>query len=408
MRDAILKVMALVVALSTIQLHTEYPFGNTAMWWGLHAIIIFTLFALRFDCKAVNAAELFVDVYLLWNVFSILRGFWVAETYWDWKFLLDFSMALMLPLAAFMANELANVRRFIWGFVYLVVPSFFVIAGFIWSDSYGFYLAMLPVLIVFSPYIKPKWKYFLILCAVFIVVQNFSARSTVIRYGFALVVALLFFLNKNTLRIFTEATRKLIFILPIFLFFLAAFDYFNVFKMDEYLTFDYVEVSVKSEGAIEDRSLKVDTRTFLYQEVIDSALYNDYWLIGRTPARGNDTIAFAISSYEVSGRDERPANEVAILNIFTWTGVVGVFLFGVALWKSSSLAINNSKNKLSQMVGVYVAFGWAFSWVENVNLFNLNNLMFWMLVGLCCSKEFREMTDCEMTCWVQSIFMRKV
>ncbi len=56
------------------------------------------------------------------------------------------------------------------------------------------------------------------------------------------------------------------------------------------------------------------------------------------------------------------------------------------------------------MLGVYIAFRWLFSWVEDVNSFSLNYFMLMMMIGLCFSYSFRNMTDKEITIWARGIF----
>ena len=89
--------------------------------------------------------------------------------------------------------------------------------------------------------------------------------------------------------------------------------------MGEYIKGEYTVE--KDDGSGETVNLLADSRTFLYKDVLLSAQKNDYWLMGRTPARGNDTEAWAAQA-KVSGRNERFANETGILNILTWTGAI--------------------------------------------------------------------------------------
>ncbi|MBK9223652.1 MAG: hypothetical protein IPO23_01535 [Flavobacterium sp.] len=96
---------------------------------------------------------------------------------------------------------------------------------------------------------------------------------------------------------------------------------FNIFNLEENISGTYTSEKIKEGKKIEE-NLKIDTRTFLYEEVVSSALKNDYVLFGRTPARGNDSFYFGNFTAEELGtkRYERYSNEVSILNIFTWTG----------------------------------------------------------------------------------------
>ena len=127
-------------------------------------------------------------------------------------------------------------------------------------------------------------------------------------------------------------------------------------------------------------------------------------MFGRTPARGNDSEFFGAIEYELTGRDERLGNEVGVLNVFTWLGIVGVLLYLLVFFRASYLAINLSNNIYAKMLGVYVSFRWLYSWVEDINNFSLNYFMLWLMIGLCFSHSFRAMTNYEVTIWIRSVF----
>jgi len=199
--------------------------------------------------------------------------------------------------------------------------------------------------------------------------------------------------------------RKLLFLFPFILFTLAISGVFNVFKISEYISGNYHEVKLNSEGESITEDLTTDTRTFLYKDVLSTAFVYDSWLIGRSPARGNISEQFASS--DLNGRGERSANEVAILNIFTWTGCVGVFFYLFIFYKATYLAINKSNNIFIKIVGLFIAFRWCYSWVEDVNNFTLNFFMLWIMIGICFSKTLRKMNDKEFEYWINSIFKYK-
>ncbi|MDD2911353.1 MAG: hypothetical protein PHS87_07055, partial [Petrimonas sp.] len=61
-------------------------------------------------------------------------------------------------------------------------------------------------------------------------------------------------------------------------------------------------------------------------------------------------------------------------------------------------------NIYAKMLGIYIAFRWLYAWVEDVNNFSLNYFMLWVMIGLCFSYTFREMTNKEVALWVRGIF----
>ena len=198
-----------------------------------------------------------------------------------------------------------------------------------------------------------------------------------------------FSLSANLLKI----AQKVLMFIPFLFFVLAVSGAFEIFKMDQYIEGNY---------------LKADTRTFLYVEVIQSAQKYDYWLIGRTPARGNETFHFATESEEITGRPERIRNEVGVLNVFTWTGIVGVVLFFLLFYQASFLAVYRSNNIFIKLVGLFVAFRWVYSWVEDYQGFDMNNFVIWLMIGMCFSSAFRKMNNSEVKLWAWGIFDKNV
>jgi len=197
-----------------------------------------------------------------------------------------------------------------------------------------------------------------------------------------------------------------VFILPFVLLFLATTGIFNIFKMDEYVSTKSNTIRVNSQGMEED--LLGDSRTFLFQEVILSAIKNDYVLFGRTLARGNDSASFGAGAAEElrTFRYERYDNEVGILNVFTWTGIVGVILYFFIFFKAAKLAIVYSNSYFLKILGIYVSFRWLTAWIEDFNRFDIMNLFIWIVVGMCYSKQFRKMSDQDFKIWMKGIFKR--
>jgi hypothetical protein len=193
---------------------------------------------------------------------------------------------------------------------------------------------------------------------------------------------------------------------PIVFFLLATSGTFNVFKMDEYIKGDYVKIARNDAGDLVEEDLKSDTRTSLYEEVLGTAKEYNCWFIGRSPARGNSTVLFSTLS-EITGREERLGNEVGILNIFTWTGLIGVFLFFMVCISASVIAINYSNNVFSKMLGIYIAFRWAYAWVEDPNSFNIMMWMLWFIIGMAYSPFFRGLTNAQYKLWIRGIFDKR-
>lgn len=381
-------------------------FGSTTFWWSAHFLLLFLLFTSRryyFDPLDKSLYN-FVNIYVGWIFLQLVRGVFIAENYWDWKGLVSNSMALLMPIVVFSISDLFYLQKLFRSYIQYCLPFFLILFYFIPASAYGFYLAPVGLLICFFPLLPKNWKIIALVVAGIILFSDLSARSNVIKFAVPFLLLTIFYFRAFFTVSLLRKISFLFFIAPFILFYLAVTNEFNVFRMDEYISGNYVEQSRDAEGQKVTENLKSDTRTFLYVEVLQTAKKYDTWLLGRSPARGNETTFFYDA--DVTGRGERLANEVAILNIFTWTGIVGVVIYFLVFYKASVLAITRSQNIFAKMLGLFVAFRWAYAWVEDINNFTLSYFFLWVMIGMCYSESFRNMTDAEVKVWVRGIFRK--
>lgn len=382
--------------------------NKTTIWWMIMFFILFIFFSSnRYFFDKVNKKEMIViSAYLLWMVICIIRGTFAAEIYWDWKGLTYNSMGLLLPLVAYSATNKVIVQSILSAYVKYGLPLFIILMIFIRTDAYGFYLMPVSFLLLFLPALTNRQRLLLLFFSAIVLGADLGARSNVIKFGAPLAILTLYLLKDKISIKLLERARLTLIIAPFIFLMLGITGAFNIFNISDYLG-EFKAEGVSNEGDRVELDLSTDTRTFLYTEVIQSAINNDYVLFGRTPARGNDSPSFGPYIYEITGRNERLENEVGVLNVFTWTGAIGVILYMFVFFRASYLAINRSNNIYAKMLGLYVVFRWMYSWVEDVNVFTLNYFVLWLMIGLCFSYSFRMMNDYEVTIWVRGIFDKR-
>ena len=385
--------------------YASISIGNTTIWWIVNSLILIVYFLSKkyFFYKNNRKAFSWVTVYICLNVLNIIKGCFIAETYWDWKGLANNTFSLLLPLVSYIASNLLAARKMLHSYIHLILPLFIIFIFITQKDGWGLFLMPISFLLLFFSVIPSNWKILIILISIFVMTVDLGARSSVIKFGVPLLFVLLYYCKFFNLKIILEFIRIGCFIIPVALFCMAVFSNIDVFHLSQFVTGNK-EIIVKTHANPQE-NLTADTRTFLYQEVLQSAAKNNYWWFGRSPARGNETRAFADLHY-ITGRFERLSNEVGILNVFTWTGIIGVILYFMVFYKASYLALNQSNNTFSKMLGLYVAFRWIWAWVEDTQNFSLNYFMIWFMIGLCCSREFRMMNDVQIKYWIQSIFRK--
>lgn len=166
----------------------------------------------------------------------------------------------------------------------------------------------------------------------------------------------------------------------------------------------YVEIKIVN-GEIRAEDLSVDTRTFIFEEVATSALRHNYLIWGRTPARGNDSRVFGYASE--TGKNERHSNEVCHPNVFTWLGIIGLLLYSFIYFQSSYLAFFKSRSIYMKLLGLFIAFRWAFGWIEDFNRFDIANISLWILIAMGFSKQFRQMDNLRFKRWLYNTLSLK-
>ena len=329
------------------------------------------------------------------------------ESYYDWRFLLLSSIiALLCPVIAIVGAKPEFSKQLFRTFLMLILPLALCFA-LPWSISVGGsqlfarLVTPLSLFVLFLPFIIRNIHRIIIISLV--IISVFSAiqfRSNIAWIGMALVIALLFYLLKNPAVRLLELIRKILFFLPILLFILGVTGVFNVFKFN-----DYVSWSPDTESEEFNDKLKVDTRTFLYSEVISSVIKHNKITFGESAVGKHETLYFKYT-YNKQGGD-RYATETGILNIFLFGGVIAVLLYGILFYYASWVAVCKSRNNISKAIGVFLAFRWLWMFVEEFTNYNMNYFFLWLLVGLCLSKTFRNMTNAEAKAWINNIFYRK-
>lgn len=383
---------------------TKISISNTTVWWLLNicTLILFYIYKIKFYKESDGTYLKYVSYYLIWNIICIIRGAYGADNYWEWKGLITNTMSLLLPVVSYFATNILLTKMILKSYVKIALPLFFFIVLFITTDAYGFYLVPIAFFMLFFPVLENRIKIFVLVLTVLVLTIDLGARSNVIKFTIPILFMISYYFKNNISISILEIFRNLLFIIPFLLFTLAIADVFNIFNIKKYSNVDVTSKRVDSKGELNEEDISVDTRTFLYEEVLLSAKKHEYMWFGRTPARGNDTNYFELTFD--SGRRERLGNEVGILNVFTWTGIVGVALLFLIFYFSTFISLHYSNNFFSKILSIYVAFRWLFLWVEDINNFSLNMFMLWLVIGLTNSRQFRIMTDDEVIVWVNDIF----
>lgn len=381
--------------------------GSTFLTWALNFPMIFFCIKYAFDNGLLLCRHyLSSTIFLLWALFGAIRGVWYVNNYWIAKQFFSGIMAVSLPCFIYVfSNPIVtiNILR-IWN--KWIFPLFIFI--FSWLTRNGtlhFYLG--PIYCLYGNlihWLPKKVKYLVFFIVIFMLVANIGARSQVIKAAICIFMAVFIYFNKYIPIIFVKIGSISMYILAIVLLYLGLTGTFNIFDHTDHDADKRPTVFIDGEIAKnkEVNENLSDTRTFIYIEVITSAINNEYVIIGRTLARGNDSEYFGETS--MTGEKERYRNELCHPNIFTWLGLIGVILYSIVYLHASILAAFFSKNLYVVYLGALVGFHWLYGWVEDINDFTPMNIALWMVIGMCLSPKYRAMSNAEFKIWFMSIF----
>ncbi len=333
--------------------------------------------------------------YMIYTIGLVLVSVFYVEGYDGLQFLIPNSIAMLcfciVPAMA-TREHLVPVLRL----CFHMLPFMCLFFGGI--HPLGMVLIPYAILILFIGEFSNAKRWMLLLIALFVCLLSYIYvdRAFIAKMGVALVIGLGGAYLPRFFDKWVNLVSWSLIVMPFLFIFLFYSFGFNVFEFDKYLS--------RARG--DESGMYDDTRTNVYEEVVTSAVNNNYIWLGRTLSRGYDTefILSRFSDLDYSKQTTERVSEVAALNLFTWGG--GVYLLLFFLWQCNIvyLGLKKTNNRYTPILALYVAFYWAFSWVENVQVFSMFYIFPIIIMAMCMSPEFREMDDDEFRNMVQEFF----
>lgn len=402
MKSLIQYISILIVLVSFAEISDRLPFNifvfNLITNWVIKFLLIICIIKYHnISFRPQNQKDfLFVKYFLIWSTIGLIRGLFAAEDYWEWKQLFISMFNSLLPIFCYIFYSPYILKKSLSAWIKYCIPIYFLLLLWIIPiGSHHFFLGPALILSIFIPIIPTKWKIILSCILLITILGDIGARSQVVKSVFIIIISCGYLLRKLYSIKLLQILHTMFYIIPIILLYLGLTDTYNIFKDEEASTTINSKTSLTTE----------DTRTLLYEEAITSAIKNNYIIWGRSQSRGNDTAIFAQNAREINRIHlERSMNEVCHLNIFTWLGLIGIILYSLIYFRSSYLAIYKSNNIFLKLIGVFIAFRWAYGWIEDINNFNAMSISIWMLISMGLSDYFRKMNNIEFKKWVLSIF----
>ena len=336
-------------------------------------------------------------LFIFWimvNVINVLRSFFVARDYWDWKYLMltSFSFSL-IPLAFFLGKNLILAKIMIKLVLKYLLPFGFLLIPLSLATNEELYpriMIVISIFILFIPFVKTKWKLLIITVSVVSLLVALGFRTNIIKISISYIIIFAYYFFSVRKNIYLNFARLFLFALPVILFVSAIVFNFNIF--DELSRQKPYYVATRS-GQDNEQNLVGDTRTFLYAEVLSQLYYSNSFVFGESAVGYYESKVFFNEGGAIGGK--RYETEVGILNIMLRYGLIGVISYLFLLFAISYVSINHSNNDLSKMIGLFIASRWLISFFEEFTQFDINFLFFWLILGLVSSTAFRKMTNNE-------------
>lgn len=369
----------------------------TYIKWIVDFLVIYILYKEKAKYKVPKCLNLWISLVVVWCIFGSFR----CVDYWDWKAFIGNIMAYSVCISAMVfcnSDTFLKVFRHwfkhAWKYIIFLIP-------FLTEDGVTKSLCPYMFLALLYPIVTNKYKCHVLIVLILYLTLGIGARMDNIKFLFCVFIGIMS-QSKNFLCKFKALAKKMricFLIGPFILFILAANGIFNVFNFKEYIHLD--------ENAYEE-SLIADTRTMLYEEVIESVSSHGRVLYGETPAKGYESAWFArnFDLSDIMGMNHygwRGNTESSVLNVFMHFGLMGIIVYFFVFSTASYCAIYNSNNKYLPILGAFVAFRFLVGWVEDFTNCDLNMLMLWSIIGICYSSDFRNMTDSEFRNWISEL-----
>lgn len=361
------------------------------VWWITEGFTLIVAFKLR--SRKTNWGILYAYLWIV--IAAAIHGYFKSEYYWDWKLLVSNLMTYLLPLISLVVIDINKTEK-ILGLWYKWIPIIIVLLFFFGDEPHFYGRLMVPysLLLIFLPILNKRNRVLCYIAFAVVFIMARTDRSDTIRFVVALLLGLSCY--QNFYIHFKKYIKPLaigLLISPFILFGLAITGTFNILNIGEEMGLEY-RYEVESGHS---KNLFSDDRTFLFEEEILSSVKHNYWLFGRSLARGYDSIFFGkdIKKDLDWNRTERQYCETGILNVFNYMGIVGVIAFSCVIFGAVIKAVTESNNKYIPILGLYLAFRFFYTWLEEFQRFDTNYVLFWIIVGLCYSPQFRSCNNAQ-------------
>lgn len=309
----------------------------------------------------------------------------VPLTFWG---NVDYVPAFLLPLFLKMGMRKENMLwllKILTYFSLLTIPIYLV--GYTYTLYVGWTL-FFPL--VFAKFLPKKLAVALVVSGVCYIMLcwNQGARTPAIRTALALAIMAYTFLKPLINRRVANLAAVVMIVVPFYYFFLYVTTGFSVFNN---------ELSARSSSLGDNAD---DTRTFIYEEVLDDLRdTKTIWL-----GKGINGRYYSVYFSHSLGDNENRANpEVGLLSYLLKGGIVYTVIIFLLLFLSVIRTLSTKNNILAQIFGLLLVQHIFLLFIENIPQYTMYNVVIWCIIGFAFSPELCEIKETE----IRELFLEK-
>ncbi len=348
------------------------------------SIMIFIYLATywRNDIKNSFALRVF-DLLVLWIFICFARSLLEMRQVSDMiPFLFyNYNGISLFPVLFFIVGLRANYFRSVNQilFSYIIVSTIISLFFLNYFELQIFLLMPIFYIILTIP-LRSSWeKIFIIFISISIVVVSITNRAGILRILVSYSILLAVYLMQSL-----KVSKRLIQLLVVLVLMIPLVSLYmgirgkSVFQI----------VLGEDDQPYSQLNPYADTRTFLYHEVFQDLKINRAFVFGKGLNATYESEAFQTF--------ERPMVEVGFLQILMKTGIVGVLLYLLTIISAIFRALGRSNSHYLKSLGLLLSGYVIMLFLENIIAYNLLNVVIWIVVGMCHSKDLRSLNDREM------------
>lgn len=355
--------------------------------WSLRKNINFT----NFDGKYV------ILFYIAYSIIEYIRGiFFNIEGLRDYIYIYSGLFHLIFFSCWILLSRPKYIMIFWKSFMTLGVIMSICLA--IFPPSHAMHtmahnMLWLNAFIFMYPYIKRKYFIVILAMAFFIVTFDLNRRSIMLGYIIPTVILVTYLSFRKY--ILHKAFFYIAVLIPLICLMLFYTKTFNVFQ---YLEESNKELVLQKST----RSVFVDSRTGIYEDVTRDVFRAKEWWKPYIGLGGNGKVGVDANGASTFGFEGlRSRQESAMLTYIQHGGLLGLTAYGLLIITAAYLAIFKSRNDFMRMLGLFLVYKFAYSFIEDELDFSGHVIAQFLWIGMAYNKSFRNMSDKRMKSFIR-------